>query len=126
MAKRPDRVEYLYYPKDSSLDAIPSLLVKKTFYLDNIQSLEAIEHTRIGFGLGAFIPPNIRKANLNFDLISGINWQMQNIKKLMLGRIDAMFDPQDIVLKYLARQYGVTDHTKVIKFPVEKMRHLSR
>ena len=119
LAKSSDREEWIHYPKKPFLVASCGILVKKEFRLDAIHSFEEIKKDRLGFSVGGFIPKPIKKANLNFDLIVGDKRQEQNIKKLMLGRLEGMFDPQDLVLHYYAEQFEIVNQTKVIKLPVK-------
>lgn len=117
-AKRPDREKYLFYPKASYLKSTPAILVRNDFPKDQLTSLEDINNIYIGFGLGAFIPPNIKSSGIKFDFVSGSNWQETNIKKLIKKRIDAVFDPQDIVLNYLAHKHKIEDRVRVMPLPV--------
>lgn len=116
-AKNAERAEYLYYPQKPYLESVNALLVKKDFRYDKIDSLSQVKNIKIGYGAGAFIPPPVKAANLNFDLVAAVNFYEVNIKKLLAGRIDALFDPQDTVLEYAALTYKVVDQTKVISLP---------
>ncbi|MEH6346125.1 MAG: hypothetical protein V7785_13625 [Bermanella sp.] len=122
-AKRPDREAYMYYPKKSYIDTVPSLLVRSDNPMDTIGSLSDIKQLKIGFVKGGFIPPGIKKANLNFKLITGKDWQNLNLKKLESKRIDGIFAVQDISARYLARSNNLLATTKLLRMPVKAVKN---
>jgi len=122
-AKRPDREAYMYYPKQSYIDTVPSLLVRSDNSIKSIKNLDDIKQLKIGFVKGGFIPPTIKSAGLNFKLITGKDWQALNLKKLQSKRIDAIFAVQDISARYLARKHNLLSETKLLKMPVKAVKN---
>ncbi len=119
--KRPDREKFLHYPAAPYLVTKPSLLVKSGFNLKQLASMNDAKSLKIGFLVGGFIPPVIKKENYMFNLIAGSNGQDQNLKKVMAGRIDAMFSPQGISLEFMARERGIENDVRVLNFPVPEV-----
>lgn len=120
-AKRPDRAVYMHFPIEPYIRTTASILVRNDFPLTKIKNLAELKQYKIGYVLKAFIPPPIKKANLNFDFMGGKDTVRRNIFKLLKKRTDALFDPQDITFIYARKKYDVEKDTRILKLPTSEI-----
>ena len=96
------------------------LAVRKDNPLAHIASIADIEGYRIGWLTGVNPSPFLlaNAAHVQMDLLApGDSMWEQSIKKLLLGRIDAVHELNAFTLPFIAGQMGVADQIKVLTLP---------
>ncbi len=119
MNKNPEREAFLLYPELPYHWVQRILVVKIENKLDKITSINDVLGYKIGFmkdaHLSPFIKDNMEKITL--ELIGGQDWVQQNLLKLKLGRLDAVYDLNAETMRYRAKQLNMDDTIKILKIP---------
>ncbi len=125
--KAPVLLPFLYYPKEAYFIGHPCLAVRADNTLTSIKTIDDIGGYRIGFvSMFAGDYPPFFQNNLDkvtFQNISGNNWTSRNLAKLLLNRIDAVYELNRYSLKYQAVVDGVADKIRILNIPVEPIAH---
>jgi ABC-type amino acid transport substrate-binding protein len=115
-----ERKSYLLYSDKPSIVFHPSLTVRSEHRLESIASIKDIAGMRIGYLLGAYTGSFFAGATgIEFDYVAGDTWIVQNLGKLLSGRIDAILDQNDYSCIAEARRQGVERQIKVLRLPGE-------
>ncbi len=119
MNKNPEREAFLFYPDQPFHWVQRILVVRKENPLNKITSINDVLGYRIGFMEDAhqspFIKDNLEKITLT--LIGGKDWVKQNLLKLKIGRLDAVYDLNAETMRYTAIQLNMEDKVKILKLP---------
>jgi hypothetical protein len=95
--------------------------------LRRIGSIQDIDGYRIGFVktqspvYPSFIADHADR--LVLDELAGEDWTLRNIKKLLEGRLDAVFELNKYSLSYNARMAGVEDNIRILPLPTSPIDH---
>lgn len=119
IAKNEEREKFLHYSA-SPYYAVQSILVlRKEHPLDLIASIEDVKGFRIGSLSGVNLSPFMKRHadQFRFDFIGSENWFEQNLQKLLLGRIDAIFGQNAITPLYEATILDKSDYIKILALP---------
>lgn len=112
---------FLYYLEKPIYSVGPVLCVRSDNSLTEVRSIEDIRGYRIGLvkTLSGRYTPLIddHLDALYLEDIGGDDWMEQNLKKLLVERIDAVFDRQRYTIDFVARQMGVTSQIRVLPIP---------
>jgi len=119
MAKNEERELFLYYP-DSPYSPVQSVLVlRKEHPLDRITSVNDIKGFVVGYLSGANLSPFMKQHSdqMKIEYIKSDTWFEQNLKKLMLNRIDAVYDQNAVTAKYEAKRLKADDKVRILPLP---------
>ena len=119
LVKNSDREEFAYFPEKPLLVTYPSFTVLKTNRLEAIDTIADVKGFRIGFLKGedqtGFLANNA--SSLTIELLPGEDWISQSLKKLIAGRLDAVYDLNAWSVPFEAKLAGIFNKIKVIKVP---------
>ncbi|MGE0084962.1 MAG: substrate-binding periplasmic protein [Desulfococcaceae bacterium] len=116
-AKNEERMKILSYPKNPYFVSHPTLAFLNTHPVQKITKVEDILGMTIGYGTKAYISPFMRDARIRFDLVTSPNWMDLNLKKLLSGRNDAMYQPERSSFLYYIRKQKLEAQIKLISLP---------
>jgi ABC-type amino acid transport substrate-binding protein len=85
--------------------------------LNEINDIDDLVNLRIGYAKGGFLTPLMNNKILKFDLISTSGYHLTNIKRLNLGRIDAVFAPGSLSLIFNIQKLNLGDRIKLLELP---------
>lgn len=116
--------KYLYYAVPPLYMAQPILIVRNDNPLKKIMSINDIQGYNIGLAVtsgGVFTPfLDMHRDKFSLEAVGGDAWVEQNIKKLLIGRIDAIFDRQEYTFPFIAKMTHTYDRIKVLPIPDPK------
>lgn len=95
----------------------PGIAVLKSNEIERVEEVEDILSFRIGYARDSYLSPFMRDKRINFDLITSSNFNEQNIYKLVLSHIDAVYTPDVASLLGVIKKLKYEDDIKVIKLP---------
>jgi ABC-type amino acid transport substrate-binding protein len=98
----------------------PAIAVLKSNKIEKVDKVEDILSFKIGYGRNTYLSPFMRDKRINFDLITSSNFNEQNIYKLMLSRIDAVYAPDVASLLAIIKELKYEDDIKIVKLPDKK------
>lgn len=108
-----ERATYLRYPKPY-LTLIETVALKADHALQQVTKVDDLYGLRIGFLVGGRIPTALRDERITFDLIAGKQLFERNLKKLLGGRIDAIYAPLPVALERIIEQENVESQVKLL------------
>jgi ABC-type amino acid transport substrate-binding protein len=112
---------FLYYVDTPHFFAQPTLIVRKDNPLSQIRSIKDIQGYRIGTIVtmsGLYTPLiDANRDLLTIDALGSKNWIEQNLKKLVFGRIDGIFDRQPYSVSFIAAKLKLDNQIKLLPFP---------
>ena len=110
--------KFLYYSKIPVFRSQPIFVVRKENPLNHIRSIKDIEGYRIGLVKsvsGRYLPLLDKNRNkVRLEPLGGEKWIEQNLKKLVSGRLEALFDRQQYTLPFVAAQLKLDNRIKVV------------
>ena len=119
--RSPASEAYLYYAASPVFLAQPVLLVRQDNPITDIQSIDDIQGYRIGLIVtsgGLYTPLlDMHREAISVEGLGGDQWAEQNIRKLLAGRLDAVFDRQPYTLPFVAARMQRYAHVKVLPIP---------
>ncbi|MEZ4527926.1 MAG: transporter substrate-binding domain-containing protein [Desulfobacterales bacterium] len=116
-AKNEERMKILNYPQHPYFVSHPTLAFLKSHPIEKISKVEDILGLSIGYGTKAYVSPFMRDERIRFDLVTTPNWMDLNLKKLLSGRNDAMYQPERSSFLYYMRKQKLEDRIKLISLP---------
>lgn len=116
-AKNSEREKILNYPQKPFLVSKPTLAFLKEHPIKTIEKPEDISGLLVGYGTKAYISPFMRYRIITFDLVTTPDWMDLNLKKLLAGRNDAMYQPERSSFLYYLRKQNLEDRIKLISLP---------
>ena len=122
LAHSPEREKKCTFTATPFLLSVPAIAVLKSNELEKVEKVEDILSFKIGYARDSYISPFMSDERINFDLITSSNPHEQNIHKLMLGVIDAVYAPDISSLLGILRELKYEDDIKVVKLPEKKSR----
>ncbi|WP_319525668.1 hypothetical protein [uncultured Desulfosarcina sp.] len=112
---------YLYYVKTPMFLAKPILVVRKGNPLEKITSADAIRGWRIGMissRSGIYTPfIDNNRDKFSIETIGGNGWAEANLKKLLMGRLEAVSDRNQFTLPFVAAKMNMHSRIKVLYVP---------
>lgn len=119
--RSPKSEAYLYYAASPVFVAQPTLLVRKDNPIKEVKSIDDIYGYRIGLIVtsGGLYTPffDTHRGKIFLEGIGGDLWAEQNIKKLLAGHLDAVFDRQPYTLLFLAASLQRYTQVKMLPIP---------
>lgn len=119
--KFPKFENFLYYPDSHIFIGQPTLIVRKENPLTQILSAENIKGYRIGVvksSSGKYTPLIDSNSDLiKLEELGGDAWVEQNLKKLIGGRLDALYDRQPYTIPFVAKVLNLDTHIKILTIP---------
>ena len=122
LAHTPEREKKCAFTATPFFMSSPAIVVLMSNKLEKVEKVEDILSFKIGYARDSYLSPFMRDERINFDLITSSNPHEQNINKLMLGLVDAVYAPDISSLLGLLRKLKYEDDIKVIKLPEKKSR----
>ena len=116
-AKNEERAKILNYPENPYFASHPTLAFMKGHPIKTIEKPEDISGLLIGYGEKAYISPFMKDKRITFDLVSTPDWVDVNLRKLLSGRNDAMYQPERVSFLYYMRKRKLEDKIKLISLP---------
>ena len=95
------------------------LVLRKAYPLNEITDGDDIKGFTIGWLVEEYLSPFMakNKHNIEFDYVkSDTHWEQQ-LRKLLVGRIDAVYDLNQYTLPGIAKKMGIAEQIKVLKLP---------
>lgn len=119
MNKNPEREAFLFYPEAPFHWVRRILVVRHTNPLVHISSIDDIRGYRIGFMEDAHLSPFIKnnRDKITLELIGGHDWVKQNLLKLDIGRLDAVYDLNAETMRYTAKLLKMQDRIRILPLP---------
>ena len=118
MAKNPERASKFLFPSQPYTTQEASIVVLKTSPIKKINKIEELYGLNIGYHAGAFVPPYMKNDKIKIDFTTSETYKQDNFNKLLKGRIDCIFDVNDISNLIEAKMFGHSDKIRLIKLPV--------
>ncbi|GAB2869322.1 hypothetical protein GCM10027277_43150 [Pseudoduganella ginsengisoli] len=94
----------------------PHLAVLKTSPLQAVQSLQQLAGMEIGWAGGTLVPPPLADIPIQWQFLTVQDWQTANLRKLKLGRIQAVFFENEYSPRYYAASENLEIH--LVKLPM--------
>ena len=113
----PQRAQTMAFTATPFFISSPGIAILKNNKLNVVEKVDDILGLRIGYGKNLYKTPFMRDKRINFDLVATENYSEQNFKKLMAGRIDAVYAPDLASLLAVIENLGIGNSVKVIKLP---------
>ncbi|HEX3047229.1 MAG TPA: transporter substrate-binding domain-containing protein [Bacillota bacterium] len=117
LAKNPERAEKFLYPASSFAESQPGLALLKNNPLNKIQQVSDINKLKIGYVTDALITPFMKDPSIAFDMVSTPDHIQLNLQKLLSGRIDAIYSPDIVALKYKCIKLSDNSKLKFLPLP---------
>ena len=119
-AKNPEREKILSYPDSPYFKTYPVLAVLKSNKIQGIKQIsDVLLFKKIGYCTQSFISPFMRDSRIQWDLLASSTCVPQNLKKLLVGRIDAQYQPDAPPILFYARKSQVEQNINIIPLPEE-------
>lgn len=119
--RTPRSEAYLYYTASPVFLAQPVLMVRQDNPITEIRTIDDIQGYRIGLittSGGLYTPLLDRHRHaITLERLGGARWAEQNIRKLLLDRLDAVFDRQPYTLPFVAAGIHQLAQVKVLPIP---------
>lgn len=116
----PERSKKLAFTAIPFFSSSPAIAVLESNKTEKVEKVEDILSLKIGYGRDTYLSPFMRDERINFDLITSSNLNEQNINKLMLSLIDAVYAPDVASLLAVIKELEYEDDIKIIKLPEKK------
>lgn len=100
----------------------PHLAVLKTSPLQSVQSLQQLAGMEIGWAGGTLLPPALKEIPIQWQFLTIADWQIANLRKLKMGRIQAAFFENEYSPRYYAAGENMEIH--LVKLPMPE-RHFT-
>ena len=97
-----------------------ALAVLQTNPLNKVDRVDDLRNLTIGYAKGGVLTPMMKNERLHFELISNPDYHAANIKKLDLGRIDAVYAPSRSILIHYIQKLDLTERVKLLELPDTK------
>ena len=119
--KLPQFEQFLYYTSTPMFTAKPVLIVRKENPLKRITSVNNIKGWRIGTITpisGLFTPLLDNHLDLFFlEKVGSDDWAELNIRKLLISRLDAVFDRNHFTLPFVAATMNLYSEIRTLYIP---------
>lgn len=94
----------------------PHLAVLKNSPLQSVQSLQQLAGMDIGWAGGTLLPAALAEVPIQWQLLTVPDWQSANLRKLKMGRIQAVFFENEYSPRYYAAAENMEIH--LVKLPM--------
>lgn len=109
LAKNPERERLFRYPDVPYYMGQSGVAVAASSSLQSISAIDDLLPLRIGMLARGYLSPFMQDERLKFDPVSGNTPILQNLKKLVAGRVDAVYVPDLAVIQFEAYRNGYDD-----------------
>jgi polar amino acid transport system substrate-binding protein len=117
LAKNPERAQKFLFPSSSFTEMQPGLALLKSNPLNKIEKVADISNLKIGYMTGGVITPFMKDPSFKLDLITSNDHLFQNMQKLLTGRIDAVYHPELIIMKYVFSKHSDINNFRFLPLP---------
>ena len=87
--------------------------------LRNITRTEDLLSLQIGVFQGGFLAPTLQDSRLRLEPLSGGEVVLRNLKKLLAGRLDAVYCPGQTELEYWIKTLQISSQVRLVLLPDE-------
>jgi len=112
-----ERAKLMLFSETPFYSEPPVLAVSRSNPIEAITSVEDLRGMTVGYAIGGYLTPFMRDDSIVFDLLSNSNYHRVNLKRLNLGRIDAVYAPGKSSLAYNIKVMGLNDEIKLLDLP---------
>lgn len=120
LTKSPDRENISISSDKAFFDSQTAIAIKKDNPLNEIKKIDDILNFKIGYAEKSFISEFLKDPRVQFDLISSSNYHETNLKRLISGRIDAVYAPDKAAFIELLKQMDLESDVKILDLPENK------
>ena len=117
LAKKPERLSYLDYPRNPFFETSPCLALLKNHPLQEIHKVEDVLGLTIGCFGNSYLSPFMRDKRIKFEFVYTSDATLLVFRKLLAGRIDAQYQLEVPTLLYLAKKFDAEDKIKILLLP---------
>ncbi|WP_299877696.1 ABC transporter substrate-binding protein [uncultured Cocleimonas sp.] len=114
LAKNTDRATKLQFPLKPFFELIPSVAVTAEFPLEKVSSVTDLSGFRVGILQDSYVSPLLVHSTIHIDALSGMNAPINNLKKLLAKRLDAVFLPRSTI-RYEIEKLNQTEKIKILR-----------
>lgn len=111
------RLEFSIYSATPYFFSKPIIAVRKSNPLKEIYTVEDITPLLIGYAQNSYITPFMEHPKLRYDLIANPNYHSLNLKKMLKGRIDAVYAPGAGSIQFLLEKLDLLDEVRIVHLP---------
>jgi ABC-type amino acid transport substrate-binding protein len=120
MANLPELQDFVYYGDKPYYAAQAIFVVRQENPLAQITSIHDVEGYRVGWLANVtpsqFVQDNLAHLRMDYLIPGDTMWE-QSLKKLLLGRIDAIHELDAYTLPFAATQMHLADQIKILPLP---------
>ncbi|HEY9062836.1 MAG TPA: transporter substrate-binding domain-containing protein [Pseudobacteroides sp.] len=120
LTRNPDREKISICSSKTYFQSQTAMVVKKDNPLNEIKKVDEIINLKIGYAEKSFVSPFMKDSRIKFDNTTASNYHETNLKKLVAGRIDAVYAPDKAALLGVVKQLGMENDVKILNLPEEK------
>lgn len=121
LTKIPEREAMFVYPETPLALITLCLVVLNGDPLKEFAGVSDLYGKKIGFIENAYIPPQLIDPRIELELITVTDYRDINLKKLIVGRIDAVLDINLESMAYYLQSGKYRDSVRIISLPFEKV-----
>ena len=116
-ATNPERVQLWDFPRHAFLETSPVLAVLKHHPLRQVRHVDDLLGLKIGYVYKAFLSPFMKDKSVKLEMLSHNDPIISNLTKLLAGRIDAQYQPDEPPLLFCAKRLDAQDRIRIIRLP---------
>lgn len=118
ISKNPEREAKFFYPATPYYLSKPSLAVTHKSALHDITRADDLKTITIGTFLGMNLSPTLRQPGVTLDTLAGADaYYARNFQKLMMGRIDAVYSPDELALAQEIKANHLEPSIRIVSLP---------
>ncbi len=117
LAFSPDRAKQFSYSKKHFYEGFSGIAVKEDSSITQVKKVDDILGIKIGYANKTFVSPFMRDKRIQFDMVGSSNFLELNIRKLLVGRIQAAYSPDLASMLYLEKSMGLEGQLRTLKLP---------
>ena len=104
----------------SYLETAPQLAVRPDSPIRAIASLDQLAGMELGWMGGSVLPDELKHVAIHWRLVYSQNWQALNLRKLALGRVDAVFFGNQYSPRYFAAKENIEIRMVPLPMPLQR------
>ena len=113
----PERAKRFSYPTNSFFSIQSVIAIKRTHPLTRISNADDLRSMHIVYAIGGITTSFIKNARIKMELLGGGNPLFRNLMRLKLGRVDAVYWPDESSVMYTLDRQGFNKALKILKIP---------
>ncbi len=117
LAKNAQRQKIVNYPENGFYKMTAGILMPRNHKIQKIESFKSLQGMKLCFFAGGFIPPVVRKVNIEWVLEYKSDWTKRCMQKTAINDVDGVFNLMKLSLQYSNRLYKFHKHSKILPIP---------